>query len=175
MGNATAYAAPHGVYACKGRDRWCTIAVLNDEQWTSLCGVLNKKEYISDDRFNTLLHRKDHERELNTLIEDWTKLRSAEDVMTILQQAGVPAGVVENPADVFTDPQLRHRELFWPIEHNEIGEFNHLGSSFRMSETPAEPRTPSPLLGEHTEYVLTKILGKSDEEFLDLLTTGVLE
>lgn len=175
MGNATAYAAPHGVYACRGRDRWCTIAVLNDEQWASLCGVLNKKEYISDDRFNTLLHRKDHERELNTLIEDWTKLRSAEEVMTILQQAGVPAGVVENSADVFTDPQLRHRELFWPIEHNEIGEFNHLGSSFRMSETPAEPRTPSPLLGEHTEYVLTKILGKSDEEFLDLLTTGVLE
>jgi benzylsuccinate CoA-transferase BbsF subunit len=175
MGNATTYAAPHGVYACKGRDRWCTIAVLNDEQWASLCGVLDKKEYISDGRFNTLLHRKDHERELNALIEDWTKLRSAEEVMTILQQAGVPAGVVENPADVFADPQLRHRELFWPIEHNEIGEFNHLGSSFRMSETPAEPRTPSPLLGEHTEYVMTKILGKSDEEFLDLLTTGVLE
>jgi crotonobetainyl-CoA:carnitine CoA-transferase CaiB-like acyl-CoA transferase len=95
--------------------------------------------------------------------------------MTMLQRTGVPAGIVENPADVFNDPQLRHRRLFWPIEHEEIGVFNHLGSSMEMSKTPAESQTPTPLLGEHNEYVLTKILGKSDEEFVDLLTNGVLE
>ncbi|HEX2965004.1 MAG TPA: CoA transferase [Syntrophorhabdaceae bacterium] len=175
MGNASPHAAPHGVYACKGNDRWCAIAVLDDEQWSGMCRVMGRQEYIRDDRFNTFLHRKENEKELDNLIEDWTKGYSAEEVMAMLQKAGVPAGVVQNPADVFSDPQLRHRELFWPIEHNEIGVFNHLGSSFRMSGTPAQPRTPSPLLGEHTEYVLTKILGKSDEEFLDLLTTGVLE
>ena len=53
--------------------------------------------------------------------------------------------------------------------------FNHLGSSVDMSETPAQPQTPSPLLGEHNEYVMTKILGKSDEEFVELLADGVLE
>jgi benzylsuccinate CoA-transferase BbsF subunit len=174
-GNACPYAAPHGVYACKGVDRWCAIAVLNDDQWASLCNVLGKPEYVPDSRFDTMVHRKAHEKELDALIEGWTIERTPEEVMTVLQIAGIPAGIVENPGDVFSDPQLRHRGLFWPINHSEIGLFNHLGASFQMSETPAQPRTPSPLLGEHNEYVLTKILGKSDEEFLDLLTAGVLE
>jgi len=174
-GNACSHAAPHGAYACKGDDRWCTVAVLNDEQWEKLCHAIGKPELVSDDRFDTFVHRKTHEKDLDNLIGSWTKEHTPEEVMTMLQRTGVPAGVVENPADVFNDPQLRHRRLFWPIEHQEIGAFNHLGSSMEMSKTPAETRTPTPLLGEHNEYVLTKILGKSDEEFVDLLANGVLE
>jgi benzylsuccinate CoA-transferase BbsF subunit len=174
-GNACSYAAPHSVYACKGEDRWCTITVFNDEQWINLCQALGKPDYALDTRFDTLLHRKTYEQDLDMFIESWTKEHTPEEIVMLLQKVGVPAGVVENPADVFIDPQLRHRRLFWPIEHGEIGMFNHLGSSLEMSKTPAEAQTPTPLLGEHTEYVLTKILGKSDEEFVDLLTAGVLE
>jgi benzylsuccinate CoA-transferase BbsF subunit len=174
-GNASSYAAPHSVYACKGEDRWCTIVVLNDGQWAKLCHALGKPEYVLDNRFDTLLHRKAHEKELDALIEGWTKEYTPEEVMTALQKAGVPAGVVENPADVFSDPQLRHRRLFWPLNHSEIGMFTHLGSSLEMSKTPARAETATPLLGEHNEYVLTKILGKTDEEFVDLLAEGVLE
>jgi crotonobetainyl-CoA:carnitine CoA-transferase CaiB-like acyl-CoA transferase len=83
--------------------------------------------------------------------------------------------VVENAADLYADPQLRHRNLFWSIEHPEMGAFTHLGASLEMSKTPAQAYLPSPCLGEHNEYVLTKILGKTDEEFLDILQTGVLE
>jgi len=174
-GNACSYAAPHGVYACKGDDRWCTVAVFTDEQWVKLCHGMGKPELTSDSRYDTFVHRKAHEKDLDMIIESWTKEHAPEEVMTMLQRTGVPAGVVENPADVFNDLQLRHRRLFWPIKHEEIGVFNHLGSSMEMSKTPAEARTPTPLLGEHNEYVLTKILGKSDEEFVDLLANGVLE
>jgi benzylsuccinate CoA-transferase BbsF subunit len=174
-GNACSYAAPHSVYACKGEDRWCTIVVLNDGQWAKLCHALGKPEYVLDNRFDTLLHRKAHEKELDALIEGWTKEHTAEEVMAVLQKGGVPAGIVENPADLFSDPQLRHRRLFWPLNHSEIGMFTHLGSSLEMSKTPARAETATPLLGEHNEYVLTKILGKTDEEFVDLLAEGVLE
>jgi benzylsuccinate CoA-transferase BbsF subunit len=174
-GNACSYAAPHSVYACKGEDRWCTIVVLNDGQWAKLCHSLDKPEYVLDNRFDTLLHRKAHEKELDALIEGWTKEHTAEEVMAVLQKGGVPAGIVENPADLFSDPQLRHRRLFWPLNHSEIGMFTHLGSSLEMSKTPAQAETATPLLGEHNEYVLTKILGKTDEEFVDLLAEGVLE
>lgn len=175
MGNSCPYAVPHGVYACKGNDRWCAITVLNDGQWVGFCNALGKPDYVTDERFDTMVHRKMYERELDAFIEKWTRERAPEEVMAVLQGAGVPAGIIKNPADVFSDPQLRHRGLFWPINHSEIGMFNHLGSSFQMSETPARPRMPSPLLGEHNEYVLTKILGKTDEEFIDLLSAGVLE
>ena len=74
--------------------------------------LLGKPEYIADSRFDTLVHRKEHEKELDALVEGWTKEHTPEEVMTMLQKAGVPAGIVENPADVFSDPQLRHRRTF---------------------------------------------------------------
>jgi benzylsuccinate CoA-transferase BbsF subunit len=174
-GNAVAYAAPHNVYPCKGKDRWCTIAVLNDTQWVRLCEAMDKPAWVREARFGTLFARKEHETELDELIKEWTANHTSEEVMARLQGVGVPAGVVENAADLYEDPQLRHRRLFWPIEHSEMGSFTHLGASFELSKTPAQPDKPSPCLGEHTEYVLTKILGKTDEEFMELLQAGVLE
>jgi benzylsuccinate CoA-transferase BbsF subunit len=174
-GNAVSYAAPHSVYPCKGKERWCTIAVTNDVQWTALCKAIGKPELATDGRFDSLQHRKENEGALDAVIAAWTIDRTPEDVMTGLQAAGVPAGIVENAQDIFEDPQLRERGLFWPMEHSEMGMFTHLGSSVVLSETPAQALTPSPCMGEHNEYVLTKILGKTDEEFVELLAAGVLE
>ena len=175
MGNSSPYAAPHGVYPCKGDDRWCAIAVFNDREWQNLCRVIGRPEYTEDPRFNTLLNRKKHEDELNRLLGDWTASLTPEEVMARMQAAGVPAGVVKNTADVYDDPQLRQRNLFWPLPHSEMGLFTHLGQSFVLSRTPAQAYSPSPLLGEHTEYVCTKILGMSDEEFIDHMRAGVFE
>ncbi len=174
-GNAVAFAAPHNVYRCMGKERWCTIAVSTDAQWAGLCNAIGKPELAGDPRFDTLRHRKANEAALDAAMEAWTIDRAPEDVMTTLQAAGVPAGIVENAADIFSDPQLRERGLFWPMEQSEMGMFTHLGSSMVLSETPAQPFTPSPCMGEHNEYVLTRILGKTDEEFVELLAAGVLE
>jgi crotonobetainyl-CoA:carnitine CoA-transferase CaiB-like acyl-CoA transferase len=175
IGNSCPYAVPHGVYPCKGDDRWCTIAVLNDEQWANLCQVTGKTEYIDDSRFNTFLNRKKHEDEINRFISEWTINFTPEEVMAQMQSAGVPAGVVKNAADIYHDPQLRQRSLFWPLEHPDMGLFSHLGQSFELSKTPAQASMPSPRLGEHTEYVCTKILGMTDEKFVELVNTGVFE
>jgi crotonobetainyl-CoA:carnitine CoA-transferase CaiB-like acyl-CoA transferase len=174
-GNQADFACPHNVYKCKGDERWCTIAVLDDEQWTHLCGAMGKPESAKDPRFDSLIQRKAHEKEIDDLVGAWTSGLAPEEVMARLQEVGVPSGVVENAADLYADPQLRHRSLFWPIEHPEMGTFTHLGTSLNLSKTPAVPAAPSPCLGEHNEYVLTKILGKTDEEFVELLTSGVLE
>jgi benzylsuccinate CoA-transferase BbsF subunit len=174
-GNAVSYAAPHNVYPCKGKERWCTIAVTSEAQWAALCKAIGNPDLASDPRFDTLQHRKENESALDAVIEAWTIDRAPEEVMSALQAAGVPAGIVENSADIFQDPQLRARGLFWPMEHGEMGMFTHLGSSMVLSKTPAQASTPSPCIGEHNEYVLTKILGKTDEEFVELLASGVLE
>jgi benzylsuccinate CoA-transferase BbsF subunit len=174
-GNAVDFAAPHNVYPCKGKERWCTIAAISDAQWSALCKAIGKPELALDPRFDTLPHRKENENALDAAMDEWTIEHAPEEVIAALQAAGVPAGMVANSADVFEDPQLRARGLFWPMEHSEMGMFTHLGSSMVLSETPAQASTPSPCLGEHNEYVLTKILGKSDEEFIELLAAGVLE
>jgi benzylsuccinate CoA-transferase BbsF subunit len=173
--NAVSEAAPHNVYPCKGTERWCTIVACNDEQWEALCHAIGRPDLVFDQRFDTLQHRKENETALDSEIEKWTLGRAPEEAMAALQAAGVPAGTVENAADLFGDPQLRERGLFWPMEHSEIGSFTHLGSSMLLSKTPAQASNPSPCLGEHNEYVLTRILGKTDEEFVELLAAGVLE
>jgi benzylsuccinate CoA-transferase BbsF subunit len=174
-GNSCPYAVPHGVYPCKGDDRWCAIAVFSDEQWASLCKVIGQTEYIDSPRFGTLLSRKKHEDEINELISGWTINLTPEEVMAKMQAAGVPAGVVKNAADIYHDPQLRQRNLFWPLEHPDMGLFTYLGQGFELSKTPARAYRPSPRLGEHTEYVCTKILGMTDQEFVELVSTGALE
>jgi len=174
-GNACSYAAPNNVYPCKGDERWCTVAVLTDEQWARLCRVLGREEWIEDPRFDTLPHRRENQNEINSAIMEWTGQLSPEEVMACLQRAGVPAGMVHSAADLYSDPQLRERNLFWPMQHSEMGKFTHLGASFELSKTRAQATNPSPCLGEHTEHVLTKLLGKTDEEFIDLLQAGVLD
>ena len=175
MGNASPHAVPHGVYPCKGEDKWCTLAVFSDEQWGCFCDVVGKSEWKDDPRLSTLSGRKENEEVIDSFLSQWTRELSAEEVMVRMQAAGVPAGVVKNAEEVYNDPQLRTRNLFWPMNHSEMGTFTHLGTSFELSETPGQPNMPSPGLGEHTEYVCTSLLGLSDEEFICLLQEGVLE
>jgi benzylsuccinate CoA-transferase BbsF subunit len=175
IGNASPDAAPHGVYPCKGDDRWCAIAVSTDDAWINFCREIGKPGLAAAPRFASLENRKKNEDALNKLIGDWTANYSPEELMTRLQSVGVPAGVVENTADAYHDPQLRKRNMYWPMRHAEMGEFTHLGQSFQLSKTPSKPFSPSPLLGEHTEQICTGMLGMSDEEFVSLMQEGVFE
>lgn len=174
-GNKCPYAAPHQAYPCQGDDRWCAIGVFNDEEWNALCRVMGNPDWAEKPEFATLLARKRNEDELNERVGEWTRNFTAEELMERLQAVGVPAGVVKNAADVQDDPQLAHRHFFWQLEHPEIGMHNYEGPGFILSKTPTEIKSPSPLMGQHTEYVCREILGMSDEEFIDLLSQGVLE
>ena len=134
-----------GSTAVHGDDRWCAIAVFTDEEWRSFCKAAGHAEWIADPRFSTLGQRKANEAELNRLVEAWTQGLPAEQVMTVLQAAGVAAGVVQNARDIYEDPQLRHREFFWRMKHTEMGDFTHLGEPARLSKTPATPEGPGAL------------------------------
>jgi benzylsuccinate CoA-transferase BbsF subunit len=175
QGNTDADQCPHEVYRCQGDDRWCAIAVASQAQWSQLCSAIGRPDLAGAERFSNLAKRKSQETEINQIITAWTAQRSAETVMDILQKAGVPAGVVKNAADIYQDPQLAERGLFWKMEHPEMGQFTHLGQGFELSKTPAQARLPSPLLGEHSEQVCTQILGMSDSEFAEAAGNGLFE
>jgi crotonobetainyl-CoA:carnitine CoA-transferase CaiB-like acyl-CoA transferase len=100
---------------------------------------------------------------------------TAEEVMRLLQEAGVAAGVVSNGRDVNEDPHLNARGFYRELDHPEIGTHRYLMPPFRLSRTPGEPSMPAPCLGQHNEYVYQQILGMSDEEFVRLLNEGVFD
>jgi len=182
-GNRLPHAAPHGTYRCKGEDkecayitasgpmkgkkddRWCVIGVFNDEQWKAFCKVLGDPAWTKDPKFKTLATRKENEDELDGLIAKWTKDKSPEYIMHQMQQAGIPAGIVQDAEDILThDPHLKDREYYVYLDHTEAGRIANDGLPFRLSETPGRLSRPAPLMGEHTEYVCQEILGMTEEE-----------
>jgi benzylsuccinate CoA-transferase BbsF subunit len=175
-GNRSPYAAPHGVFRCKGEDKWCAIAVFTDEEWNSFCQVIGSPAWTSQPQFGTLLDRKKNETELESLIERWTVNHSAHEVMSSMQAAGVPAGAVQNGEEVFNDPQIKNIRYFRPVYYPGVGkDFPTPMSVAGLSRTPAEVRTARPMVGEHNEYVYTRLLGLSDDEFTNLLAEGVFD
>jgi benzylsuccinate CoA-transferase BbsF subunit len=173
-GNRLAYAAPHGIYRCQGDDRWCAIAVFTDEEWGSFCKVIKSPTLVKDPKFATLLNRKKNEDELDKIVQEWTIKHTPEEVMGLMQAAGVAAGVVANAKDQAEDPQLEHYHFFNEREHPETGKLSiYHGPLFKLSKTTYELGRP-PLLGEHNDYVYTKLFGLSDEEFVQLIAEGVI-
>ncbi len=175
MGNRLDRAAPHNAYRCRGDDRWCAIGVFTEEEWRGLCGVIGRPELAGDRRLATPAARKENETELDNIVEEWTMARSAEEVMDLMQAAGVPAGVVRNSEELLEhDPQLAHRRFFRTVDHAEVGVYRSPRSSFTLSRYDPELR-PAPLLGEHNEYVLREIAGFSDDEIAELIADEVVE
>ena len=173
-GNRDPAMAPHGVYPCRGEDRWCAIACANDEQWASLAGIMGHPELARAPRFAGLAARKANEDALDEAVGAWTSGLEAEEVMARCQEGGVAAGVVQSCADLFADPQLRDRGHFATLAHPEIGAYAMDGNCFTLSETRPDYRR-APLLGEHTEYALRQLLGMSQERFDGLVEDGALE
>jgi len=82
---------------------------------------------------------------------------------------------VENAEDLFNDPQLKQRQAFVSLDHCEIGTYQISTAVFRSSKYSNKPRSPAPLLGEHSEYILKEFLGMSDEEIAELVVGEVLQ
>ena len=167
-------AAPHGVYRCRGVNRWCAITVGNDEEWQRFCGVLGRPRWTRDERFTTALRRVQHRDVLNTLVETWTSQLPAEDIMARLQEVGIAAGVVQNAADLARDPQLLHRGQSVDLDHPEVGVQRYDAPAFQLSAGAAQLR-PVPTLGQHNACVFKGLLGLSDAEYEAFERDGVFE
>ena len=177
MGNRDPGSAPHGVYPCKGDDRWIAISCSKDAEWQSLSEVMENTGggRLPKERFSTLLERKTNEDELDQIISEWTISWDAKELMNTLQSSDVAAGVVNDSRDLFEDVQLKHRGHFRFPVHPEIGPYATDRSEITLSRTPGDLTRPAPLLGEHTEYVLKEIIGISEDEYQSLENDGVLE
>jgi len=174
QGNRDPHAVPHGVYRSKGEDQWCVIAVFNDEEWHAFCRASEHHGWAADARFATHDARKVHEEVLDRLIDEWTCHLPARDIMERLQSAGVRAGIVQSVADLFSCPQLVHRQQWRKLDHPEFGSYEYEAPPFILSETPADLSRRSPLLGEHNDYVFGEVAGLSRDEIQKLKEEGVI-
>ncbi len=164
IGNRDAVMAPHGAYRCKGDDSWVAIAVSSDSEWAAMRKVMGNPEWAKKPEFATQLSRWNNQDELDAHVEAWTKDRDAYGVTDLLQKAGVMAGPSLGPKELVEDPQLVERGFFVENDHPVIGRLKYAGLAFNLSNAPKGNYGPSPLLGEHNNYVLGQLLGFSKEE-----------
>ena len=166
--------APHNSYPCRGEDRWCVIAVTNDDEWDSLVNILGNPAWANDERFATMASRFANQNDLDEFISQWTITLTPLEVFDVLQNAGVPAGAVQTPMErAEIDLQLKHRGFIAEVEHAELGNTKVESIPMKMSETPWKLNKASPLLGEHSAEIYMDLLGVSAEELGTLFEEGI--
>jgi crotonobetainyl-CoA:carnitine CoA-transferase CaiB-like acyl-CoA transferase len=167
-------AAPYGCYKCSGMDRWCVIAVFDEAEWQALCKVMGCPEWTQEEIFSTQSKRKENLEALDRFLEQWTIQHPAEEVVALLQENGVPAGVVQNAEDLARDPQLISRDFFATMKHPILGEMISDTSPIKFKDHSKVCWKAAPLLGEDNQYIFGELLGFTEEEFSSYSEKGII-
>jgi len=176
QGNCPDYilAAPYGCYKCSGTDRWCVIAVFDEGEWKALCRVMGHPPWTKNERFSTVSKRREHADELNEFIGQWTLQYTPEKVVSLLQEAGVAAGVVQDAEDLAKDPQLKARDYFVKLDHPVLGKTISDRYPLKFKDRPKADWKSAPLWAEDNQYVYMELLGFTGEELSSYIEKGII-
>ena len=155
-------------------DGFVMLAVGNDRQFVSFCQAAGLAALAGDARFATSAARVAHRAELSALLAPRMKTRATAEWVRTLGDAQVPCGPINDIAQAFAEPQVKHRGLRVDLPHPLAGTVPGVKNPVRFSRSPAEYRRAPPLLGEHTHQVLQERLGLSGEELARLRAAGAL-
>jgi crotonobetainyl-CoA:carnitine CoA-transferase CaiB-like acyl-CoA transferase len=159
LGNSHPSIVPYEAFPTADGDM--ILAVGNDSQFASLCRAAGHPEWAEDPRFASNAARVEHRRTLVPLLRQLTVQRTTDDWITLLEQANVPCGPINDLAGVFADPQVRARELRVDLPHALAGSVPSVASPLRLSKTPVQYRHAPPALGADTREVLGGLAGES--------------
>jgi crotonobetainyl-CoA:carnitine CoA-transferase CaiB-like acyl-CoA transferase len=172
MGNRHPTIVPYETFEAADGD--FVVAVGNDEQWRRFCAVLKLDALAADDRFSTNRVRLANYDTLRPILGEMLRARTRAEWVGELKKAGVPCGSVRDVAEVLQDPQLDARGMIQQVEHAVAGALRVTGVPIKLSNTPGAVRTAPPVLGQHTESILSLDVGLTPEEIEDLRASRVV-
>jgi CoA:oxalate CoA-transferase len=152
-------------YQC-GDGKWICLAMpQQDRYWADVCKVLGVEQVVQDPRFATMAKRAENAKELIPIFDQAFAAKPRDEWMTALKAGGdFIYTVVNNIADLTSDEQMIANEYVVDYDHPRVGKTTVVGVPVRLSKTPGDPKAPAPEFGEHTELILTDLLGYSWEE-----------
>jgi len=159
--------------AFRTKDGYALLICATEGQWSSFCKELGKPEWAADERFKTNPDRLKNSDLVYGMLNAEFSSRSTAECVEIIERAGVPGGPINDIAQVFNDPQVKHRGLEMNLPRANGHSVPAIHSPLRFSDTPVEHRAP-PMVGEHTDKVLKEVLGKSTEEIAKLKAAGAI-
>ena len=177
MGNAHQNIVPYQVFEVantpSGERDFIILAVGNDRQFAKFCEVANR-DWHKDPKYILNQDRVKNRAALVPELEACLKTRTKKTWLTALESAKVPCGAINNFAEVFSDPQVRHRDMVQSWDHPLKKGIELVSNPIKFSKTPVQKRNPPPMLGEHTHQVLKELLHLSDQEIQSLKESKVL-
>ena len=171
-GNEHPSIVPYEVF--KARDVYLTLGVANDPLWERTCRALDREDLIKDPRFDTVSNRVANRKVLVPLLNEILGARPADEWLARLDKAGVPAGRIKTVAEVCESVQLRARGMMVSLPHPKAGPITVMGVPVRLHDTPGAAAMAPPLLGQHTEEILTGLLRMPKRRVERLRAAGVV-
>ena len=156
-GNAHPSIVPYEVF--KAGDAYLTLGVANNSLWERCCGALDRPDLAKDPRFDTVAKRVQQRDTLVPLLNEVLGARSADEWMKRFEAAGVPAGRIKTVPEVCESEHLKARGMIVQLPHPKAGEIRVMGVPIRLHGTPGAASVPPPVLGQHTDSILKRVLG----------------
>jgi len=165
----------YGVYETKD-GKYITIGCIEPHFWENLCRLLGREDYIHYHFASEHTIRKPEDKkwdEIRTFLKQTFLTKTRDEWFELLTRRDIPAGKVHTPDEVFSDPQVLHRQMVIEVEHSALGKIKQVGIAPKLSDMPGKVRTLSPLLGEHTNEILQE-LGYNQKEIENLRREGII-
>lgn len=174
-GNSDPNMCPHGVFPAAGDDQWIALALEFDDQWPSFCEAIGRAEWADLDDFQSLPGRQDRFEEIESAISAWSSQLNKWDAAERLQAAGIAASPVEDLQDMM-DIDEHFRDHYQTIQQPSEPGFDIWIDGAPWEFAHLEPRVlqRAPMLGEHNQAVLSRLLGLSEDEIAELVASGVV-
>lgn len=150
------------------------ISAGNDAIFPRFANRAGLATLLDDPRFATASARMQHQDAIEAEVSRWTALHTAEEIVHMMEEAGVPCAKVARISDVIANPQLRHRNQIIELEVSNVGKVPMQGLTIKLSETPSSVRRPPPKVGEHNEEVLAEWGGYTAEKIASLRDAGAI-
>jgi|tagenome__1003787_1003787.scaffolds.fasta_scaffold20971836_1 formyl-CoA transferase/CoA:oxalate CoA-transferase len=171
MGSAHPSVAPYGTYPT--RDGFIVIAVALDSSWKRMCVAMERPDLVDHPEFARNASRIVNRERLDSVLSEILATKTAAEWTAVMDKHGVPASPINSIDQVVNLPQTMHQELVVSVPHPTIPDLRTQGIAIKLHETPGSIRRPPPLLGEHTDEILSE-LGFEAGAVSDMRAQGIV-
>uniref|UniRef100_A0A2K6U664 Succinyl-CoA:glutarate-CoA transferase n=1 Tax=Saimiri boliviensis boliviensis TaxID=39432 RepID=A0A2K6U664_SAIBB len=160
--------------AFKTKDGYLVVGAGNNQQFATVCKILDLPELIDDSKYKTNHLRVQNRKELIKILSERFEEELTSKWLHLFEGSGVPYGPINNMKNVFAEPQVLHNGLVMEMEHPTVGKISIPGPAVRYSKFKMSEARPPPLLGQHTTHILKEVLRYDDRAIEELLSAGVV-
>ena len=172
VGNSSPSATPYNLF--KTKDNYIVIGTSNDSLFHKLAALMGREDLITDPLFSTNPARKEREAEVEAIVGAWTAQHTNKEIEDLLNARSIPVASIKTISELVEDPHIAARNMLVDQDNPVVGKVKMPGNPLKLQLTPPDTSMRAPALGEHTEEVLSELLGYSSEHIRRLRENHVI-